>query len=294
MIKNSSQSYHHPDIEKETIAVLLNRAYEFLACSSEVDLRSLVFEYICIRWWTVDVVTFLLQMSGSQLPVQDLSYTLRQAILGSHVESESGISKVLILLLKAGADMDGSGEIVSKIACNPRKTYIIRRRKGRVADFSYCSNHDLRLRQIWAAALTTCGYDAEEYISQWTRFEEFSDIDDNESLDEIRCEMMEMEEEMKHVYDENLDTSPRTVNGIDAGKSVGTERDSQDQWSGIISDKDDIFTTRDQADFPKLNRETSDSVSASETDSTYQPPNFAPHNFSEWALLEEGPHVWRD
>ena len=293
VIKNSSQSYHYPDIEQDSIAVLLNHAYEFLAYNSEVDLRLLVFQFIYARQWTVEIVAFLLQMSGSQLPVQDLSNTLPQAILGSHDESESGISKVLILLLKAGADVDGSGEIVSKIACNPRKTYIIGG-KPLETDDVYYSNHDLRLRQIWATALTTCGYDAEEYITQSTRFEELSDIDDNESLDEIRWEMMEMGIEMIPVYNENLDASTRTVSGTDAGKSVGTERDSQDQWSGTISDEDDIFTTRDQADFPKLNRETSDSVSASETDGAYQPPDFAPYNTSEWAFLEEEAHVWRD
>lgn len=111
------------NISKESLAVLLNHGFEFLACSSEVDIRLTVSWVLSRRVWMFDWIAFLLQMSGSILPFQDLTHSLPIAILGSLHESRAGILKVLILLIKAGADLSTHGEFVSMIACNPRGTY---------------------------------------------------------------------------------------------------------------------------------------------------------------------------
>lgn len=271
VVWDTSNNDQYSDSDQSSLAMLLNHGFEFLA--SEIDLREIVACCIKERWWTLDGVDFLLRLSGSKLPVQNLSWTLENAIHGSRRADESEIMQVLILLMKNGADVTGQGHLVSKIVCNPRTKYKVRHKFG-------IFNRDLRLRQIWAEALAACGYDAEEFILQSTRFVDFSETDDEGSEDQ--SETVSDEDEISTT--ESISQSTRFEEC-----SESDDEGCEDQ-SETVSDEDDISSTEDQPKPPELNEEAFNDEDASRPDHAYQPP----YNSIDLALLEEDARVWQE
>lgn len=330
VIRSFSHSALYSNPEKESLVTLLNHSFEFLVSSSEVDLCDLVMGCFQTAMWTFDAVASLLQLSGSKLPVQNLDGTLFKALLGSLRENKTGILKVLILLIEAGADLTTDGPLVSKIACNPQTTYKTSAVFSIRRDCVGFINHQLGLRRIWAEALTACGYDAEEYILQSTRFEELSESDgeeaenpseitsdeDDTSTTEDQIISPDLNQEAFHNEEDLLGTDSLCQSGLTLGEdNISTAEDQTDFPSldqedfhnedalgtdslyqgGTIWCENEIFTAEDQINSPDLNLEAFYSEGAPATDATYQPLDFPPYNASDdWAFLEDDALVWRD
>ena len=320
VIGDLSKSDQRSDFDKETLATLLHYAFEFVAF--EVDPCKIVDAHMSRQGWTPDSVAHLLQLSGSKLPIQDLTCTLTFAIRGSLRVDESGLLGVLILLIRNGADMTHHGHWISEIACCPQTRYKLDYRFPRKMFDPFCleiSNCDLKLRRIWAEALATCGYDAEEYISQSTRFEELSKTNDEGSEDNSGTTSDEDDistaqyippsphfEELSEIDDERREGDDRAVSNEDDISTAGyisqstrfegmcdTNDEGCEDPNGTISDEDDTSTAEEPSQPPGLD-EAFNGASASETDDTSQPSGTARYNSIDWALLEEDTLVWRD
>ena len=170
--------------------LLLDHGSAFIGTSDVVRPEGLLNEHLHGKKWTVESVALLLRRSGTQeLTVQNLTNCLHLAICGSFYASESGLKRVLILLIEAGANIyerDRWGATISDIVCcrsvKWRDGYALRDGTYR---YRYGKNHDLRLLEIWLQALSACGLDGEEIVADSSPSKNLSDIaNDSESSEE--------------------------------------------------------------------------------------------------------------
>ena len=148
-----------------------------LAGNEEIDLHRVVYNSLTCKGWSYDSLAYLLEISGSILPHQDLRATLPLAILGSWQESFAGITSTLVLLIRKGADVHDNDDETSKKACNPTTRY------GRDGIQGGVVNSDRRLLWIWIAALLTCGHDA-DFIADLPHIEYQKDVAEKGTSDE--------------------------------------------------------------------------------------------------------------
>ena len=73
--------------------------------------------------------------------------------------------------------MNLHGEVVSKKVCDPWTIFF----QANGSDYTISRNFGLRLRRLWAEALTACGYNEEEFNLRSAPFEEVSDINEEDS-----------------------------------------------------------------------------------------------------------------
>ena len=98
-------------------------------------------------------IRLLLSRQGQAgLPTQNLHGSLLSAICGSYFVDADDMKEVLVLLVKAGANIHDKlyGMTVSDFACERRAAYAL--------VTGYQCSRDLRLRRIWSDALSACGY----------------------------------------------------------------------------------------------------------------------------------------
>lgn len=285
VIKDYSHSEQRSDPDKDALATLLNHGFEFLA--SVVDSCHIVNIVIAEQGWTLAGVEFLLQLSGSKLPTQNLTCALGNAIHGSFDADESEWLQVLILLIENGADMTGPGHWVSGVACNPRTWYKMRDMESHEMYDGHNDsilNQDLRLRRIWAKGLAACGYDAEEFISQSKRFEELSETDDEGSEDEA---LLMPDEEL-------ISTAEYNSRSTRFEEMWDTDDEECEEQKDRISDEDNISTAEEPVQPPDLNEEAFDGANGSGANDTSQLSGPIPYNSSDWARLEEDTLIWQD
>ena len=321
VIRDCFHSEQCSDCDKDALATLLNHGLEFLV--SEVDPREVMAWYTAEGGWTLEGVGLLLQLNGSKLPVQNLTHALWNAIHGSLNAYESEWLQVLVLLIENGAEVTGNGHLVSKLACNPRTSYSeedMRWNEIAMEGRSSTLNQDLRLRRIWAKALAACGYDAEEFISKSTCFEELSETNDEGSEDNSGTTSDEDDistaqyiprsphfEELSEIDDERRKGHDRAVSNEDDISTAGyisqstrfegicdTDDEGCEDSNGTISDEIDTSTAEDPSQPPKLNEEAFDGTSGSGPDDTSQLSGPIPYSSSDWALLEEDALIWQD
>lgn len=116
--------------------------------------------------WSVDMVTLLLKQGAKTAhTTKNGRPLLHYAIMGSQHVTLSDLEQVLYLFLAKGSDpkaMDENGVTVSQVSCCKNALYLL-------ADcdnvFDHHHNTDLKLRQVWSAALMRAGYTADEVMS---------------------------------------------------------------------------------------------------------------------------------
>ncbi len=177
----------------------LDHASAFIGSSDVMRSESLLHYHLQWKNWTVESVALLLRRSGTQeLTAQDLKDCLHSAVCGSFFADESGLRRVFILLIEAGANIyerDRSGATTSDIVCcqsvewadgsMPRDGNFVNR---------HGNNHDLQLLDIWLEALNACGLDGEKIVSHSLRSKHLSDIlDDSESSENDDASLHESE-----------------------------------------------------------------------------------------------------
>ena len=308
VVGDVSNSSHYSDFDQESLDILLNHGFELLA--SEMDLRGIV--AYCIRrgGWTLDGVDFLLRLSGSKLPIQDLSCTLEYAIHGSSRADEREMVQVLMLLIENGANMTRLGHWVSEVACNPLTLYRTSDSLSKEMYYLFDGlrpNHDLWLRQIWAEALATCGYDPENFISQSRCIEILSEIDEVGS--EVLVILLQYGEfistseyfsrakrfdELSKIYNKRSKYQSNTTLEEDNISTAGYISEKLEDDGGNVSNEDGISTTENQASLPQLNEEAFDGEDASKTNKTYHPPVPTFYDSTDWGRLEEDARIWQD
>ena len=153
---------------KGSLQLLLDYSLPFVQADSTIKAEFWLWRILEGDNWTVEMIALLLRRQGKGgLPIQELDGCLHKAILGSYYADQDGIREVLILLIRAGADVyarDDSRRSVSYIACRAETKWIDNSTSYGKSRYEELSN-DLRLRKIWTEALSACGHDAEEVIS---------------------------------------------------------------------------------------------------------------------------------
>ena len=183
--------------------------------------------------------------------VQNYGSCLHYAILGSSMESPEGLRDSLILLVKNGADVysrDTCGCSVSDIACEPKTEW-------RISPTRRQDNRNLQLQEIWAEALTACGYDAEEVMSSSIRVEESSESDDNVSENEDDVASQEEDDVITHGQDDELSLNDR----------------------GSPGSSETFHYPKHQSQYSNLGRQTDPAL----------------YNNYDWSVLEDDANVWK-
>ncbi|KAI9703762.1 MAG: hypothetical protein M1836_007532 [Candelina mexicana] len=149
----------------ESLSLLLNHGREFLDADTATKPDRMLLKHLSTQRWTVKSVRLLLRMCETARQQQhNLDGCLHETLSGSSTEDNEGITNILILLIRAGADIhakDCHGSSVSDRVCAPEEIWWDH-------DSGTCrrvDNKDMRLREIWVKALRACGYNAEEVIS---------------------------------------------------------------------------------------------------------------------------------
>ena len=164
---------------KESLQLLFDHGGPLFVTSDMVGSGSLLKKHLFEGHFTLKTVALLLRRSGTQeIPVQNLVGCLYLAIRETHLAEPDELKGILNALLQAGADPyeRAEYETVSEVTCDPHVMLCDSRMARR-------HNHDLVLRDIWSQALTACGYDAEEVISNSLRLRELSDASDGDISD---------------------------------------------------------------------------------------------------------------
>ena len=117
--------------------------------------------HLSSRRWTFESVKLLISRQGSnRFPIQNLEACLHWIIQGSEFCSPVNLEEVLVLLIRAGADVlqrHPHHGTVSDLASSAKACYIY-------GDSGSEHNGDFALRELWSRALTRSGFDAEKVI----------------------------------------------------------------------------------------------------------------------------------
>ncbi|KAL8794401.1 MAG: hypothetical protein Q9195_002988 [Heterodermia aff. obscurata] len=144
------------------LGLLLTYGLDFLDADCETPPNMFLYQLLQGRSWTSAGVALILDHQRLlKLPVQKLENCLNEALRGSSSEMHQGLKEVLILLIRAGADVY-SGYPFENFGCCGMISF----------DCHQCLNdNDLvrancppAHRNIWIEALTACGYDADQVI----------------------------------------------------------------------------------------------------------------------------------
>lgn len=194
------------------------------------------------------------------LYVQPWGGCLPLAIRGSEMESPEGLRDALILLINNGTDVyakDSHGHSVTDIVYNARTTWWY--------DDTWHLNSDMRLRDIWTEALTTCGYDAEEVVYRSLYAAWLYDSDGDVDEDEDDYDISE---------DEDEDNDSNCQDDENITRIQGRELTLNGTNSSVI-------------------RETCSLTKESTDDETPKQTASAAHGHFDWSLLEDDTNVWR-
>lgn len=114
------------------------------------------------RYWSPRTIRLLIEHGANVRQTNHWRDTaLHLALGGTKHRGLEDIHEALLLLIQAGADVHAKnwyGCTPSHRACHLNAKYHVK------PSYSRQRSSDLALRKVWAAALSDCGYDAEEVI----------------------------------------------------------------------------------------------------------------------------------
>ena len=280
--------------EKDLVLLLCKHGREFVINDRKIGPNRLVYRYLRSLRWTAEGVAPLLRMYP-----QDLNGCLHIALRGSEREQSEGLTKVLILLIEFGADIYArniQGKSYSERGCDKRTTWLEGSKDGYFRFPGTSFNYLLRLKEIWAEALSTCGYNAEEVIASSLRLEELSDReidsiqdqdeDNNSTTDGVYCLALE---------EEDLNDTPRpncaAFDHIDAAESniaswlSGSTFKSHSDWPVQEENQSDCSACEDFDDTSRLNCAAFDLTGEGDSNNSSQIPGSTAYNHSDWPML---------
>lgn len=266
---------------KESIKMLLDYGFHYVQTDSTTEAELWLKEHLYLQKWTVGTISLLLRRQGKNgLPIQKLEGCLHSAILGSGCSDLDGRREALIVLIRAGTDVDAKdhlGRSVSYIAC-------CKETKWMDHAWSQRDNHDLRLREIWTEALSACGFDAEEVISTSMCLEELSDSD-NDSMSDQHEESDSAESDCS----ENIVNNP-TSPISEIGSPENHYNDTFWQTDSTLEAAAQIDAVR-QTDSAFANQYEQSLLEGGVQIDTFQQTNYVIPNQYEPSLLEGGAHI---
>lgn len=281
----------------------MNHGLQFIQTDSCIGPHNLLHELLRSSGWTLESVALILRLQeNSKLPAQNLNGCLHYAVCGSGIGYEEGWKNVLVLLIKAGAnvyDKDCNGNSVSDLACGARNRWVNPIRPVR------------RTREIWAEALDECGYNAEEVMAEAIAV-----------YGHVIEELSDTSEELSDTSDAGIQTqdpepspnrSDRAIENLDDDTPVfGREAfDRMDQSEGnldfhLSDESNHLFQLPDESNHPfqspdQKNHqfhppdETHSPFQLTEDPNyTFQPPISTPYNNYDYSFLDEDANVWRN
>ncbi|KAL8823587.1 MAG: hypothetical protein Q9191_005720 [Dirinaria sp. TL-2023a] len=286
----------------DSLHLLFNHGREFVINDRDIEPSRFLDYHLDFKEWTTESVALILHMYP-----QDLDDCLHLALGGSRWESSEGLAKVLVLLIESGADVyarNSAGYSISDLACNvhtewwgfpcdaTKRFYLVGNRR----------NFHLQLREIWADALSACGYNAEEVISSSMRLKELSDTkdcihDENESGGSLQARSGSLAVDV-------LNDTPRpdsaTCDERDQVKCDIASRlpdyDSYSRYDWSMSAEDGPYFSAFEGlnDAGRPISPICDLTSETESNSASLLPSSSSYSHYDWSMLEEDNHVWKD